>query len=204
MAQHSFQNGERQPLLQAYETQSRKWPLADKHIRELATFFNLWWPLWLTQLLDVSMIVANVISVGHLGALQLASVQLSTATAGALGRGTLFGLNSGMDTLLTQGWTSSHPQQIGLHAQRQAVIVAIMVVLQLLLFHNAEPILLALHQNADVAHLTSKCLKIQSLFLPFMGMSDIAARWLAAQGRVGVATCVLAGETSSRLVVEHR
>lgn len=37
------------------------------------------------------MVVANVISVGHLGAIELASVQLSIALVGALGRGMLYG-----------------------------------------------------------------------------------------------------------------
>lgn len=38
------------------------------------------------------MFVANVVSVGQLGVVELASVQLSVALAGALGRGMLYGI----------------------------------------------------------------------------------------------------------------
>lgn len=147
----------------------------------------------MTQLLDTSLLVANVASVGHLGSLELAAVQLSAATLSSLGRGVFLGLHSGLDTLLTQGWTSSSPQQIGLHAQRQIVLDFLILVPQLVLFFNAEPVLRLFGQSTEVSGLAGKVLKIHCLHLPFMACTDVCNRWLAAQGRVRPATYIMTG-----------
>lgn len=77
------------PLLVAEQAKSSIWPQPGSFTKELRTFVSLFWPLWLTQLLEISMVVANIVSVGHIGAVELASVQLSSALVSALGRGML-------------------------------------------------------------------------------------------------------------------
>lgn len=81
---------EESPLLSSEQTKPVVWLQPGTFSKELHTFVNLFWPLWLTQLLETSMVVVNVVSVGHLGAIELASVQLSAALVGALGRGILY------------------------------------------------------------------------------------------------------------------
>lgn len=105
----------------------------------------------------------------------------------------LFGLNSALDTLTSQGWTSDHPKQIGLHAQRQLFISGLVLIPQLLLLWNAKPILLMLRQDPEVAHIASRVLKVHGLFLVPFTIHDVTQRWLAAQSRVRIATGVLMG-----------
>lgn len=175
------------------QQQIQSWPPAGDTKSECRSLWQLFWPIWTTQLLDNVILINNVVVVGHLGVSELAAMQLSTSSVSVLGMSVLFGLNTALDTLANQGWTGSSPKVIGLHAQRQAVLASVILVPQLLLLWNSKPILLLLRQDPHVADLASRCLRVQSFFLPFMAIQDICNRWLAAQGRVKIATGVLAG-----------
>lgn len=57
-------------------------------------------------------------SVGHLSTTALAAATLASMTASVTGFSIAQGLTSALDTLLPAAWTSSHPEFVGLWAQR--------------------------------------------------------------------------------------
>ena len=71
-----------------------------------------------TQLLEYSLVVVSVISIGHISTTALASISLGSMTASVSGYSVLQGLISALDTVLPSVWTSNQPQLVGLWAQR--------------------------------------------------------------------------------------
>ena len=71
-----------------------------------------------TQLLEYSLVVVSVISIGHISTTALASITLGSMTATVSGYSVLLGLTSALDTVLPSAWTSNQPQLVGLWAQR--------------------------------------------------------------------------------------
>ncbi|KAG6919097.1 hypothetical protein DXG01_009350 [Tephrocybe rancida] len=78
-------------------------------------------PVLGSQLLEYSMLIVNVISIGHLSTTALAAASLGTMTAGVTGFSMLHGLASGLETLLPASFTSSQPQMVGLWTQRMGI-----------------------------------------------------------------------------------
>ena len=72
-----------------------------------------------TQLLEYSLVLVSVISIGHISTTALAAISLGSMTASVSGYSVL-GLTSALDTVLPLTWTSSsnQPQLVGLWAQR--------------------------------------------------------------------------------------
>jgi multidrug resistance protein, MATE family len=73
-----------------------------------------------THLLEYTLIIAPVISVGHISTVALASISLGSMTASVTGYSIIQGFCSALDTMLPSAWTSSHPQFVGLWAQRMS------------------------------------------------------------------------------------
>ena len=71
-----------------------------------------------TQLLEYSLVVVSVISIGHISTTALAAISLGSMTAGVSGYSVILGLTSALDTVLPSAWTSDQPQLVGLWAQR--------------------------------------------------------------------------------------
>jgi len=70
------------------------------------------------QLLEYSLSLASVVSIGHLSTIALAASTLGTIMAGVTGYSIIVGLTSTLDTVLPSAWTSSQPQLVGLWTQR--------------------------------------------------------------------------------------
>ena len=73
-----------------------------------------------TQLLEYSLVVVSVISIGHISTTALAATSLGSMTAGVTGYSVILGLLSALDTVLPSAWTSNHPQLVGLWTQRMS------------------------------------------------------------------------------------
>lgn len=63
-----------------------------------------------THILEYSIIVASVVSIGHISTNALAAATLGSMTAGVSGFSIIQGFTSTLDTLLPSAWTSSQPQ----------------------------------------------------------------------------------------------
>ncbi|PPR06453.1 hypothetical protein CVT24_002614 [Panaeolus cyanescens] len=114
-------------------------------------------PVFGTHLLEYSLVIVSVVSIGHLSTTALAAISLGSMTASVSGFSVILGFASALDTLLPSAWTSSQPQ-----------------LPTFIIWLNAEPILLYLKQEPEVAHFAALYLRYVSLGLP--GLFDIPTR----------------------------
>ncbi|KAH0582008.1 hypothetical protein H2248_011666 [Termitomyces sp. 'cryptogamus'] len=159
--------------------------------QELLTIPRYALPICSAQLLEYSIVLVPVISLGHLSTTYLAAVSLGSMTANVTGYSILLGLTSGLDTVLPSAWTSSEPRLVGLWAQRMAVIMAFALVPIFFVWFNAEPILLALKQDPEVARLAALYLRWYSFSLPAFAFNCISRRYFQSQGHFYIQTRII-------------
>ena len=80
-----------------------------------------------THILEYSLVIASVVSIGHLSTTALAASTLGSMTASVTGYSIVQGFASTLDTLLPSAWTSSHPELVGLWSQRMGKSLKVMV-----------------------------------------------------------------------------
>ncbi|EIW79476.1 multidrug Oligosaccharidyl-lipid polysaccharide flippase [Coniophora puteana RWD-64-598 SS2] len=160
-------------------------------LEELKTLVKYTLPVYGTHLLEHSLILASVVSIGHLSTIALAASTLGFMTVNVTGFSIVQGLASTLDTLLPGAWTSEHPQLVGLWTQRMIVVGAATMFPILAIWFNSEPILLLLRQDPEVAHLASVYLKWESLGLPAYTFNCISRRYFQAQGLFAVPTRII-------------
>ena len=69
-------------------------------------------------MLEFSLVIVEVVSVGHISAAALGAATLGSMTANVTGYGTLLGLTSALDAVLPSAFKSSQPRLVGLWTQR--------------------------------------------------------------------------------------
>ncbi|KAI0264617.1 MATE efflux family protein [Gloeopeniophorella convolvens] len=148
-------------------------------------------PVLGTHLLEYSLVIASVISIGHLSTVALAASTLGTMTASVTGYSIIQGLGSTLDTMLPSAWTSSQPHLVGLWSQRMAVVMAVFLIPVYFIWFNAESLLLFLHQEPEVAHLAALYLKVASIGLPAYTFNCISRRYFQSQGLFTVPTQII-------------
>ncbi|CAE6437856.1 unnamed protein product [Rhizoctonia solani] len=149
-------------------------------------------PIFGSQVLEYSLIVASVVSVGHISTDALAASALGSMTAGVTGLSIITGFACALDSLLPHAWTSGNPQHLGLWTQRMLVLLSMICVPIILLWLNAESILLKLKQEPKVAHMAGLYLQWFSLSLPGQCITIVARRFYQAQGRSYIPTIIMA------------
>ena len=75
-------------------------------------------PLVLTMLLQYSLTVASIFTVGHVGTVELGAVSLASMTANITGYAVYQGLATSLDTLCAQAYGSGKKKLVGLQTQR--------------------------------------------------------------------------------------
>ncbi|KAF5336420.1 hypothetical protein D9611_006482 [Ephemerocybe angulata] len=148
-------------------------------------------PVFGTHLLEYTLVIVPVISIGHISTTALAAISLGSMTASVSGFSIIQGFASALDTMLPSAWTSSHPQYVGLWAQRMCVVMTAMLIPIFLIWFSAESILLFLRQDPDVAHLAAVYLRWVSLGLPAYTFNCISRRYFQSQGLFMVPTRII-------------
>ncbi|KAK7683105.1 hypothetical protein QCA50_013778 [Cerrena zonata] len=148
-------------------------------------------PVFGTHLLEYSLVIASVISLGHLSTTALAASTLGSMTASVTGYSIIQGFASTLDTMLPSAWTSSRPQLVGLWSQRMAVVMAASLLPIILIWFSSESILLFLKQEPEVAHLAAVYLKYSVIGLPAYAFNSISRRYFQSQGLFAVPTRVI-------------
>lgn len=165
---------------------------SSKIIREeLGVLIRYSLPVFATHLFEYSFIFASVISIGHLSTLALAAATLGSMTASVTGYSIVQGLASTLDTLLPPAWTSDTPHMVGLWTQRMVLMTSFALVPILVIWFNAEPILLLLKQDPEVARLAGIYLKCASWGLPAYTFNCISRRYFQSQGLFTVPTRII-------------
>ncbi|KAF8546270.1 hypothetical protein OG21DRAFT_1198993 [Imleria badia] len=152
-------------------------------------------PVFGTQLAEYTFIVASVISIGHISTLALAAATLGSMTASVTGYSIVQGFASTLDTLLPPAWTSDKPHMVGLWTQRMGMALIVCPIISphvefgvisiqpiVTIWLRAEPILLALNQEPEVARLAGIYLRWASLGLPAYTFNCISRRYFQSQG----------------------
>ncbi|KAG1729558.1 mate-domain-containing protein [Suillus lakei] len=160
-------------------------------------------PVFFTHLLEYSLIVASVVSIGHVSTVALAAATLGSMTASVSGYAIVQGFSSALDTLLPAAWTSSQPQMVGLWSQRMLVVTAATIIPVLMIWFNAEYILLLLRQDPEVAHLAGVYLKWASLGLPAYAFNCISRRYFQSQGLFVVPTRMILAVSPINAVLNY-
>ncbi|KAG2134116.1 MATE efflux family protein [Suillus clintonianus] len=148
-------------------------------------------PVFGTHVFEHSMIMASVVSIGHISTVALAAATIGFMTANVTGLSIIHGLVSSLDTMLPGAWTSDQPQLVGLWTQRMAVVVAVTLIPMFAIWFNAEPILLLLRQDPEVARLAGIYLKWASLGLPAYAFNTISRRYFQSQGLFDAPTRII-------------
>ncbi|ELU44319.1 multidrug/Oligosaccharidyl-lipid/Polysaccharide flippase [Rhizoctonia solani AG-1 IA] len=122
-------------------------------------------PSWTERLQEskYSLVIASVISIGHLSTEGLAASTLGSMTASVTGLSIVQGFASALDSLLPQAWTSDNPRNVGL-------------------WTHAESILLVLRQEPEIARLAGIYLKWLSIGLPAYSFNVVIRNFLRFVG----------------------
>lgn len=165
-------------------------PQVNLHRREFHILIQFALPIWACHLLELSLNVVSVFSLGHLGTNELAAASLSSMTANVTGFSILVGFISALDSILPGAYTSQ-PKMVGLYAQRMMVIVVYLLVPISLVWYFSENILLALGQEPIVAALAAQYLRTLAFGVPGYAGFEVCRRYLQAQGLMHAPTMVL-------------
>ncbi|KAG9123665.1 hypothetical protein FRC07_014347 [Ceratobasidium sp. 392] len=162
-----------------------------ERIEEAKVLFKYTVPVFATHLLEYSLVIASVVSVGHLSTEGLAASTLGSMTASVSGLSIVQGFASALDSLLPQAWTSDTPHNVGLWAQRETIVMALLCLPILCIWNSAESILLALRQEPEIAHLAGLYLKWLSIGLPAYAFNSVTRRYFQAQGLMNVPSMII-------------
>nr|ODN99804.1 MATE family multidrug resistance protein [Cryptococcus depauperatus CBS 7855] len=171
-------------------TEARDWPKALR-----ASIFPIilrtTLPIFFTQVAEWSLVLASVVSIGHLGTIDLAASSLASMTAAVSCYSTLQGLGTSLDTLLPAAWTSSDPSRVGLWTQRAFVVMSFSMIPMFLFWWNVTPVLIVLGQDVEVSFRAGLYLRWLSLGIPGYGGNVLVRKYLQSQNLMHVPTYTL-------------
>ena len=148
-------------------------------------------PLMLTFVLQYSLVVASVFTVGHIGVAELGAVSLASMTANITGYAIYQGLATSLDTLCAQAYGSGHKRLVGLQMQRMVYFLWLISIPIAVLWLLAERILAKVVPEREIAALAGLYLRIVLLGAPGYATFEAGKRYVQAQGLFSAALYVL-------------
>lgn len=148
-------------------------------------------PVSLAFLLQYSLTVVSIFSVGHLGKTELSAVSLAAMIANISGYGLFQGISTCLDTVAAQSYGRGELEMVGVYTQRCTILLAITTVPVLLIWVYSKPFLLAFIPEVECCELASQYLKILSFGIPPYVIFEISKHYLQAQGIFHANTYVL-------------
>ncbi|KAM4795903.1 multidrug and toxin extrusion protein 2-like [Rhinophrynus dorsalis] len=139
-------------------------------------------PVFLSQIMVISVSIVSSIFCGHLGKIELDSVTLAVAVINVSGVSVGSGLSSACDTLISQTYGGKNLKRVGTILQRGILILLLFCFPCWAIFINTEHILLLFRQNPDVARLTQTYVMIFVPALPAVFLYQLQTRYLQNQG----------------------
>ncbi|KAA6407740.1 MAG: MATE efflux family [Lasallia pustulata] len=148
-------------------------------------------PLIATFLLQYSLTMASIFTVGHLGKVELGAVSLATMTANITGYAIYHGLATSLDTLCSQAYGSGKKKLVGLQMQRMVYFLWTITIPIGIIWLSAEAILEKIVPEHDVAVLAGQYLRIILIGAPGYACFESGKRYLQAQGLFSASLYVL-------------
>ncbi|KAM7218003.1 putative transporter [Rhypophila decipiens] len=159
--------------------------------REAITLIKYSAPLIVTFLLHYSVTIGSVLTVGRLGMVELAAVNLATMTASITCYVPVQGLATCLDTLCAQAYGSGHKHLVGLQAQRMTWLLWMLMIPIAVLWWFSEPILRALVPGEETASMAALFLRFLILGMPGVAALESAKRFVQSQGLFHATTYAL-------------
>lgn len=138
--------------------------------------------LILTFLLQYSLTVASVLTVGHIGKVELGAVSLASMTANITGYAVYQGLATSLDTLCAQAYGSGRRKLVGLQLQRMVYFLFAITVPIAVIWICAEEILAAIVPEKETARLAGIYLRVLIIGAPGYAAFESGKRFVQAQG----------------------
>jgi len=177
---------------------SQKWneAIAAKKIqttwqREAKVIAKYSLPLMVTFLLQYSLTVASIFTVGHIGTAELGAVSLASMSANITGYAIYQGLATSLDTLCSQAYGSGRKKLVGLQMQRMTYFLWLLTVPIGIVWLLADKILMAIVPEREVAHLAGMYLRIVLAGAPGYAAFEAGKRYVQAQGLFSASLYVL-------------
>lgn len=149
-------------------------------------------PLIITFLLQYSLTVASVFSVGQLGKSELAAVSLASMTANVSAYTLIQGSATLLDTLCPQSYGRGDLRMVGVHFLRCTIFLLLLLVpVGLLWVVFSRQILELLIEEKELCSLASSYLKVLYLGLPGFIVFENSKHYLQSQGIFEASTYVL-------------
>lgn len=161
---------------------------------EMKTMIRNTAPLVVTFLLQYSLTVTSVFSVGHLGLDALGAVSLASMTANITGYALIEGIAASLDTLCSQAYGRKDMQAVGVHFVRCTYLLLLLFIPVFYLWvFKSEAVILYLigEENRELSKLASSYLRITALGIPGFILFENAKHFLQSQGIFHASTYVL-------------
>ncbi|KAF2031538.1 MATE efflux family protein [Setomelanomma holmii] len=139
-------------------------------------------PLMLTFLLQYSLPVASIFTVGHIGKIELGAVSLASMTASITGYAVYQGLATSLDTLCAQAYGSGRPHLVGLQLQRMLYFLLLITVPISIIWAFGTQILSLIVPEQETARLAGLYLKVLIAGAPGYAAFESGKRFVQAQG----------------------
>jgi len=172
------------------ENISRKWEEAVEggmiHTtwqREAKTLSRYTGPLIFTFILQNSLTLTSVFTVGHIGKNELGAVSLGSMTANITGYAVYHGLTTSLDTLCAQAYGSGNKKLVGLYLQRMVFFCWVITIPIAILWASGTEILKLIVPEEEIAVLAGSYLKILIIGAPGYAAFEASKRYVQAQGR---------------------
>lgn len=148
-------------------------------------------PLILTFILQSSLTITSLFTVGHIGKHELGAVSLGGMTATITGYCVYIGLATSLDTLCAQAYGSGRKKLVGLNLQRMVFFLWVCTVPIAVVWFFSEDILVKVIPEEEVAILAGRYLRILILGAPAYACWESSKRYVQAQGRFAATMYVL-------------
>ncbi|KAJ5249794.1 hypothetical protein N7489_000204 [Penicillium chrysogenum] len=159
--------------------------------REAKVIMKYSLPLMVTFLLQYSLTVASIFTIGHLGKEELGAVSLASMTVTITGNAVYSGLATSLDTLCAQAYGSGKRKLVGLQMLRMVYFLWTITIPIMILWYFSEHILAKIVPEKEVAQMAGLYLKIALLGTPGFALFESGKRYLQAQGVFSASLYVL-------------
>jgi MATE family multidrug resistance protein len=159
--------------------------------REAKTLVRYSRSLIVTFLLQYSLTVASIFTVGHLGTAELGAVSLASMSANITGYAIYQGLATSLDTLCSQAYGSGKKKLVGLQLQRMVYFLWIITIPIGLVWIAAPRILMKIVPDPLIGALAGRYLQIILAGAPGYALFESGKRYVQAQGNFHATLYVL-------------
>jgi hypothetical protein len=164
---HARTREERRAVYKAFDAAVRKGEIQTTASTETKTILKYSAPLTMTFLMQYSLTVASVFSVGHLGKNELAACSLASMTSAITGFAVVHGVATCLDTLCAQAYGRKDYKMVGVHFLRCTIflwIIAVPIILLWAVF--GRQLLHLLLDDPELIHFAALYLEVLACGFP--------------------------------------